>query len=67
MARIATIKATTYGPDLNSPITGTYHVEGPILIEPAPYLIRVEVTEIGHLPPPQPIIDEFILPQAVGG
>jgi len=63
----STIKATTYGPDLNSPITGTYHVEGPILIEPAPYLIRVEVTEIGHLPPPQPIIDEFILPQAVGG
>jgi plastocyanin len=63
----STIKATTYGPDLNSPITGTYHVEGPILIEPAPYLIRVEVTEIGHLPPPQPIIDEFILQQAVGG
>ena len=63
----STIKAITYGPDLNSPITGTYHVEGPLLIEPAPYLIRVEVTEMGHLPPPQPIIDEFILPQAVGG
>jgi hypothetical protein len=27
----STIKTTTYGPDLNAPITGTYHIEGPIL------------------------------------
>jgi hypothetical protein len=25
----STIETTTYGPDLNSPITGTYHIEGP--------------------------------------
>ncbi|HYZ59903.1 MAG TPA: hypothetical protein VE544_09635, partial [Nitrososphaeraceae archaeon] len=37
----STILTTTYGPDLNSPITGTYHVEGPLLVEPTPYLIMV--------------------------
>ena len=62
----STIKTSTYGPDLNSPITGTYHAQGPILVVPTPYLIRVEVTEIDHSPPPQPIVDEFMLPQAVG-
>ena len=30
----STIKTTTYGPDLSAPITGTYHIEGPILVEP---------------------------------
>ena len=63
----STILTTTYGPDLNSPITGTYHVEGPLLVEPTPYLIRVQVTEINHLAPSQPVVDEFMLPQAVGG
>ena len=37
------IKTSTYGPDLNSPITGTYHAQGPIFVETTFYLIRVEV------------------------
>ena len=58
-----TIQTSTFGPDLNSPITGTYHIEGPILIEPTPYLIKVEVVEVNNLQQPsEPIVEEFILP-----
>jgi plastocyanin len=63
----STIETTTYGPDLNSPITGTYHIEGPILVEPTPYLIKVEVTKIDGIAPSQPIVDEFTIPPEVGG
>ena len=63
---VSTIQTNTYGPDLNSPITGTYHIEGPILVEQTPYLILIEVTEIDYSPPSQPIIDEFELPHAIG-
>jgi plastocyanin len=58
----STIQTTTSGPDLNSPITGTYHIEGPILVEPSSYLIRVEVAEVDNIRPRQPIVDEFMLP-----
>jgi plastocyanin len=63
----STIETTTYGPDLNSPITGTYHIEGPILVEPTPYFIKVVVTKIDLTAPSQPIVDEFTLPASVAG
>jgi plastocyanin len=63
----STIETTTYGPDLNSPITGTYHIEGPILVEPTSYSIKVEVTKVNGIAPSQPIVDEFIIPAQVGG
>lgn len=62
----STIQTTTSGPDLNSPITGTFHIEGPILVEPTSYLIRIELTEIDDIQPLQPIVDEFLLPTQLG-
>lgn len=61
----STIQTTTSGPDLSSPITGTYHIEGPIIVEPSSYLIRVEVVEVDNVQPRQPIVDEFMLPAAI--
>ena len=61
----STIQTTTSGPDISSPITGTYHIEGPILVEPSPHLIRVEVVEIDNTQPRQPLVDEFMLPTAI--
>lgn len=62
----STIQTTTSGPDLSSPITGTYHIEWPILVEPTPYLIRVEGTDVDNIRPAQPVVDEFLLPTDIG-
>jgi plastocyanin len=58
----STIKTTTYGPDLSAPITGTYHIEGPILVESNDYIIKVELTSIDGKSPSKPIEDVFLLP-----
>lgn len=58
----STIKTTTYGPDLSAPITGTYHIEGPILVEPNDYIIKVELTSIDGKSLSKPIEDIFLLP-----
>lgn len=58
----STIKTTTYGPDLSAPITGTYHIEGAILVEPNDYIIKVELTSIDGKSPSKPIEDVFLLP-----
>lgn len=58
----STIKTTTYGPDLSAPITGTYHIEGPILVEPNEYIIKVELISIDGKNLSKPIEDVFLLP-----
>ena len=58
----STIKTTTYGPDLSGPITGTYHIEGPILVEPNDYIIKVELISIDGKSLSEPIEDVFLLP-----
>lgn len=58
----STIKTTTYGPDLSAPITGTYHIEGPILVEPNDYIIKVELISIDGKSLSTPIEDVFLLP-----
>ncbi|HJT85253.1 MAG TPA: hypothetical protein VJ697_12300 [Nitrososphaeraceae archaeon] len=58
----STIKTTTYGPDLSAPITGTYHIEGPIFIEPTDYIIKVELISIDGKNLSNPIEDVFLLP-----
>ena len=60
-----TIKTTTYGPDLSAPITGTYHIEGPILVEPNDYIVKVELISIDEKSLSKPIEDVFILPLKV--
>ncbi len=61
----STIKTTTYGPDLSAPITGTYHIEGPILIEPNDYIINVELISIDGKSLSEPIEDVFLLPAKI--
>jgi plastocyanin len=58
----STIKTTTYGPDLSAPITGTYHIEGPIFVEPTDYIIKVELVSIDGKSLSKPIEDVFLLP-----
>ena len=62
----STIKTTTYGPDvsapISAPITGTYHIEGPILVEPNDYIIKVELISINGKSISKPIEDVFLLP-----
>jgi plastocyanin len=58
----STIKTTTYGPDLSAPITGTYHIEGPILVEPTDYIIKVELVSIDGKNLSNPIEEVFLLP-----
>jgi len=62
----STIGTTTYGPDINAPITGTFHIEGPLLIEPYSYRIRVQIVALYYLIPLKPIVDEFALYEKVG-
>ncbi len=57
----STIKSTTYGPDLSAPITGTFHIEGPILVEPNDYIIKVELMSIDGKSLAEPIEDVFLL------
>jgi plastocyanin len=61
----STIKTTTYGPDLSAPITGTYHIEGPILVEPNDYIIKVELISIDGKSLSKPIEDVFLLPAKI--
>ncbi len=61
----STIKTTTYGPDLSAPITGTYHIEGPILVEPNDYIIKVELISIDGKNLSKSIEDVFLLPPKV--
>jgi plastocyanin len=58
----STIKTTTYGPDLSAPITGTFHIEGPILVEPNDYIIKVELISKDGKSLSKPIEDVFLLP-----
>jgi hypothetical protein len=58
----STIKTTTYGPDLSAPITGTYHIEGPIFVEPTDYIIKVELISIDGKNLSNHIEDVFLLP-----
>ena len=61
----STIKTTTYGPDLSAPITGAYHIEGPILVEPNDYIIKVELISIDGKILGEPIEDVFLLPAKI--
>jgi plastocyanin len=61
----STIKTTTYGPDLSAPITGTYHIEGPMLVESNDYIIKVELISIDKKSLSKPIEDVFLLPSKI--
>jgi hypothetical protein len=61
----STIKTTTYGPDISSPITGTFHIEGPILVEDNDHIIKVEIVSIDGKSLSEPIEDVFILPAKI--
>jgi plastocyanin len=61
----STIKTTTYGPDISAPITGTFHIEGPFLVENNDYIIKVEVISIDGKLLSEPIGDVFILPAKI--
>jgi plastocyanin len=52
-------KTTVYGPDLNDPVTGAYHVEGDFMEPGNEYTIRAEITSIGNDEPPERIVDDF--------
>ena len=58
----STIKTTTYGPDISAPITGTFHIEGPILVEENDYIIKVEIISKDGKTLSEPIEDVFLLP-----
>jgi plastocyanin len=49
----------TFGPDVNTPYTGAYHVAGDFFSQPGDYTLGVELMTIGANPPPQPMRDEF--------
>ena len=61
----STINTTTYGPDLSAPITGTFHIEGPSLVEPNDYIIKVELISIDGKSLSKPIEDVFLLPAKI--
>ena len=61
----STIKTTTYGPDISAPITGTFHIEGPFLVEHNDYIIKVELISIDEKLLSEPIEDVFILPSKI--
>ena len=61
----STIKTTTYGPDISSPITGTFHIGGPILVEDNDHIIKVEIVSIDGKSLSEPIEDVFILPAKI--
>ena len=50
-----------FGPDVNIPYTGAWHVAGDFFSEPGDYTIGVELMTIGSSPPPQPLRDEFTM------
>ncbi len=57
---------TTWGPDLlnNEAVAsdGTYHVQGPVLVDNSLYTIRVSIIAISRTLLPSPITDTFVLP-----
>jgi hypothetical protein len=56
----------TWGPDFIGQEaiqnTGTFHIQGPVLIENSPYAIDVEITAKDNTEISPPIGDKFILP-----
>ncbi len=52
-----TNKTTVYGPDFTDPITGAYHIQGPL--PDGEYILMAEITAIGSKVPDQEIFDEF--------
>lgn len=50
-----------FGPDVDTPYTGAYHVAGDFFSEPGDYTLGVELMSIGANPPPQQMRDEFTM------
>jgi hypothetical protein len=50
-----------FGPDVNIPYTGAWHVAGDFFSQPGDYTLGVELMTIGANPPPQPMRDEFTM------
>lgn len=48
-----------YGPDVEEPVTGAYHVQGSFLKDNATYKIQAEITKVGDNSPPLQAGDEF--------
>lgn len=50
---------SVYGPDVEEPVTGAYHVQGSFLKDNAAYKIQAEITKIGDSAPASQTGDEF--------
>lgn len=61
----STISTITYGPDISKPITGTFHIQGPILVEPTNYYIHIEINAINDKVLSEAITEEFLIPTTV--
>lgn len=66
--KISTADFTTWGPDFRSQesfrTTGTFHIQGPILVKDSPYSIKVEIVQKDNKILTPPISDIFpILPK----
>jgi hypothetical protein len=61
----STISTITYGPDISKPITGTFHIQGPILVEPTHYYIQIDIKAINGKVLNEAITEEFLIPTIV--
>jgi hypothetical protein len=48
-----------YGPDVEEPVTGAYHVQGSFLKDSAAYKMQAEITKVGDNAPSAQTGDEF--------
>jgi hypothetical protein len=58
----------TWGPDFRSQeslrTTGTFHIQGPVMIENSPYYIKATIVDLSKKVIPNPLVDTFaLLPQ----
>lgn len=59
------ISTITYGPDISKPITGTFHIQGPILVEPTNYVMQIQIKSINGKTLDKPITEQFLIPRIV--
>ena len=61
----SSISTITWGPDISKPITGTFHIQGPILVEPTNYVLQIQIESINGKVLDTPITEEFLIPRVV--
>ncbi len=64
--KISSSDFTTWGPDFSSQesyrTTGTFHIQGPVLVKDSPYSIKVDIVEKGNKIISHPVSDVFPIP-----